>query len=271
MRLAERLTRQRRDGDPPRLPRARARTGAHRRDRRLPPRQHRARAVRGQLPRDARRRGARRGRLRRPARLHAHRGLPARPAARGGAASPLPGARPRGRRLPGAPADGQRRRLRARRSSRRPCSACRRRRSRSCTGGRTSRASRPPRSRRRVGAGGPASLRGVPIPRRHPGARADRRRARRPGAVRRSSPRARGGQLVTLDARQRGRREPGGSPTRRPGRSERADRARGRGQSPDAARDRARRGRGNELVHPVRIDGARAAHGDAGRAAAARP
>ena len=53
------------------------------RDRRLPARLDRPRALRRQLPRDARRRRARRGGLRRPARLHGHGGLPARAAPRG--------------------------------------------------------------------------------------------------------------------------------------------------------------------------------------------
>ena len=51
-----------------------------------------------------------------------------------------------------------------RRCSHRPSSASRRRRSRSSTGARTSRASRRDAISRRLGADGPAALRGVPLP-----------------------------------------------------------------------------------------------------------
>ena len=67
-------------------------------------------------------------------------------------------------RLPRAPADGDAWPGREPRRSRRPCSASRRRRSRSCTGGRTTPGSRRGSIAKLLGAGGTVSLRGVPIP-----------------------------------------------------------------------------------------------------------
>ncbi len=184
MRLGERWTRRGSGCPPSRVPRPCPRPGPHGRDGRVPDRQHRARPVRGELPRDARGRRARRGGVRGAARLHALGGAGARPAR--SPRRPSRGTRgPRPARPPTRCCDGRRRcRGQAPRRSLRRCSGSRPRRSRGCTGAPTSRALSPGAIAKLVGAGGPVSLRGVPIPAGTGGRRARRPREGRAGADR---------------------------------------------------------------------------------------
>ena len=243
MRLLERLARSAPAAAPAGTPRPRPRPLAHRRHGVVPAREPGPRALRRGLPLDARARGARRGGVRRSARLHAERGLATRPAARRGAGRRLCTPGPGGRRLSGRPPDCERSGHRCERPQPdgpgRPGRGARRLHWRSDFS-----ASPPADLARRIGADGPAQLRGIALPR---DAATVSLRVRIRGVAVRARPRRRGCRT-----------------SRRP-RAARAERPRAVAAHGEAAGPPAAGGRARDLAHERRGGHPGASRGGRGR------